>query len=122
MISTTGNTSDIIRSFFSLPLVCQVFTCTFDAFQFNMATISGMSISLAVCTSSNIPFVFGWFEFYFALLYIFYIEFALIIRGRFQFCKIIFPKKESTRNHPHQNVLVTRTQVKTLCKQHTSHT
>jgi hypothetical protein len=33
-----------------------------------------------------------------------------------------FRKTETTRNHPHQNVLVTRTQVKTLYKQQTSHT
>jgi hypothetical protein len=31
-----------------------------------------------------------------------------------------FRKMESTRNHPHQNVAVTRTQVKTLHKQRTS--
>jgi hypothetical protein len=32
-----------------------------------------------------------------------------------------FRKTETTRNHPHENVLVTRTQVKTLYKQQTSH-
>jgi hypothetical protein len=32
-----------------------------------------------------------------------------------------FCKTETTRNHPHQNVLVTRTQVKTLYKQQTPH-
>jgi hypothetical protein len=32
-----------------------------------------------------------------------------------------FRKTETTRNHPHQNVLVTRTQVKTLHKQQTTH-
>jgi hypothetical protein len=32
-----------------------------------------------------------------------------------------FRKTETTRNHPHQNVLVNRTQVKTLHKQQTSH-
>jgi hypothetical protein len=32
-----------------------------------------------------------------------------------------FHKMESTRNHPHQNVPVTRTQVKTVHKQQTSH-
>jgi hypothetical protein len=31
-----------------------------------------------------------------------------------------FHKTETTRNHPHQNVLVIRTQVKTLHKQQTS--
>jgi hypothetical protein len=34
--------------------------------------------------------------------------------------KRIFGKRETTRNHPHQNVLVTRTQFKTLYKQQTS--
>jgi hypothetical protein len=32
-----------------------------------------------------------------------------------------FRKTERTRNHPHQNVLVTRTQIKTLYKQQTPH-
>jgi hypothetical protein len=32
-----------------------------------------------------------------------------------------FLKTETTRNHPHQNVLVTRTKVKTLHKQQTAH-
>jgi hypothetical protein len=32
-----------------------------------------------------------------------------------------FRKTETTRNHPHQNVMVTRTQIKTLNKQQTSH-
>jgi hypothetical protein len=32
-----------------------------------------------------IPFVFGRFEFCFALLYVFYIEYVLVIRGRLQF-------------------------------------
>jgi hypothetical protein len=32
-----------------------------------------------------------------------------------------FHKTETTRNHPDQNVMVTRTQVKTLYKQQTSH-
>jgi hypothetical protein len=32
-----------------------------------------------------------------------------------------FRKPETTRNHPHQNVLVTRMKVKTLYKQQTSH-
>jgi hypothetical protein len=35
--------------------------------------------------------------------------------------QIHFRKTETTRNHPHQNVLVTRTQVKTLYNQQTSH-
>jgi hypothetical protein len=41
--------------------------------------------ALTVCALSNIRFVFGWFEFHFALLYIFYIEHVLVIRGRLQF-------------------------------------
>jgi hypothetical protein len=47
----------------------------------------GVTISLTVSTLSNIPFVFGRFEFYFALLYVFYIEYVLVIRGRLQFYK-----------------------------------
>jgi hypothetical protein len=39
-------------------------------------------ISLTTFTLSNILLVFGLFEFYFALLYIFYIEYVLVIRGR----------------------------------------
>jgi hypothetical protein len=35
--------------------------------------------------------------------------------------KNTFSQNETTRNHPHQNVLVTHTQVKTLHKQQTSH-
>jgi hypothetical protein len=35
--------------------------------------------------------------------------------------QIQFRKTETTRNHRHQNVLVTRTQVKTLYKQQTTH-
>jgi hypothetical protein len=46
-------------------------TCVFDACQFEMAIFFGVPISLTVCTLNNIPFVFGRFEFYFALLYIF---------------------------------------------------
>jgi hypothetical protein len=52
-----------------------------------IAVSSGVPISLTVCTLSNIPFVFGLFEFYFALLYTFYIEYVLVIWDRFQFYK-----------------------------------
>jgi hypothetical protein len=52
-----------------------------------MAIIFGVPISLTVCTLSNIPFVVGQFEFYFALLYIFYIECVFVIRGRLQLYK-----------------------------------
>jgi hypothetical protein len=87
MISTTEDTSDITRSFFSVALVCQMVTRTFYASWFEMAITFGVPISLTVCTLSNISFVFGRFELYFALLYIFYIEYVLVIRGRLQFFK-----------------------------------
>jgi hypothetical protein len=45
------------------------------------------SIFLFSGTLGNIPFVFGQFKFYFALLYIFHIAYVLVIRGRFQFYK-----------------------------------
>jgi hypothetical protein len=86
MISTTEDTLDITRSLFSLALVCQVITCSFDVYQFEMTINFGVLMSLAICTLSNISFVFKRFEFYFTLLYIFYIEYV-IIRGRFQFYK-----------------------------------
>jgi hypothetical protein len=65
-------------------MVCQMVTCAFDASQFEVTIISGVSISLAICTLSNIPFVVGQFKFYFALLYIFYVEYNFIIWGWFQ--------------------------------------
>jgi hypothetical protein len=67
IISVIEDTSDITRSISSVSLVCQMVTCAFDASQFEMAVISGVPISLTVCRLSNIPVVFGWFEFYFAL-------------------------------------------------------
>jgi hypothetical protein len=87
MISTTEDTSDITRPFFSVAMVCQVVTSAFDASWFEMAIIFSVPISLTVCTLSNIPFVFGQFEFYFALVYILYIEYVLVIWGRLQFYK-----------------------------------
>jgi hypothetical protein len=87
MISTTEDTSDITRSFFLVALVWQVVTGAFHASWFEMAIIFGVSISLTVCTLNSISFVFGQFEFYFALLYIFYMEYALVIRGRLKFNK-----------------------------------
>jgi hypothetical protein len=81
MISTTEDTLDITRSFFLLALVCEV------ASRFAKAIIFGVPISLTVCTFSNMPFVFGRFEFYFELLYIFYTEYVLVIQGRLQFYK-----------------------------------
>jgi hypothetical protein len=85
MISTTEDTLDITRALFSVALVCQVIICAFDASRFEMEIIFGVPISLTVCTLSNIPFVFGWFKFYFALLYIFYTEYIFVIGGKFQF-------------------------------------
>jgi hypothetical protein len=85
MISTTEVTSDISISFFLVALVCQVVTCAFDACQFDVAIIFGVSIPLRVCTLSNIPSVFGQLKFYFALLCIFYIEYVPVILTRFQF-------------------------------------
>jgi hypothetical protein len=52
-----------------------------------MAIIFGVPMSLTVCTLSTIPFVFGRFEFYLAMLYIFYTEYLLVIQDRFQFYK-----------------------------------
>jgi hypothetical protein len=57
-------------------------TCSFHAFRFEMAIIFGVPISLTVCTLSNISFVFGLLKFDFALLYVFYIEYVLVIRCR----------------------------------------
>jgi hypothetical protein len=74
MISTTKDTSDITRSSFSVALICQVVTYAFDACRLEMAIIFGMPTSLTFCILSNIPSVFGPFEFYFTLLYIFYTD------------------------------------------------
>jgi hypothetical protein len=52
-----------------------------------MAIIVGVPISLIVCTLSNAPFVFEWFEFYFAQLYILYIEYVFVTQGRPKFYK-----------------------------------
>jgi hypothetical protein len=52
-----------------------------------MTIVSGVPISLAICTLKNIPFALGWFKIYFALLYIFYIEYIFIIQGWFQIYK-----------------------------------
>jgi hypothetical protein len=72
--------------FFSLAMLCQMVTCAFHASRFEMAIIFSVPISLTVILS-NIPFVFRLFEFYFALLYVFYIEYSLVIRSRHQFYK-----------------------------------
>jgi hypothetical protein len=68
-----------IGPFFLVTLVWQVVRFAFDASWFEMRIIFCVSIFLAVCTLSNI--VFRWFKFNFALLYIFYIKYVLIIRG-----------------------------------------
>jgi hypothetical protein len=69
MVSVMEDTSGIARFFFPVALVCQVVTCAFDTSQSEVAIISGVPISLIVCTLNNIPFAFGRFKFYFALLY-----------------------------------------------------
>jgi hypothetical protein len=46
---------------------------------------------------------------------------GLHLDWRLTWHKHIFTKQIKTKNHPHQNVLVTRTQVKTLYKQQTSY-
>jgi hypothetical protein len=86
-IYTTEDTLNITRYFVSVALVCQVVICAFDTPRFEMAVIFGVSISFTVCTLNSNPFVFGLFKFYFALLYTFYVEYVLVIRGRFQFYK-----------------------------------
>jgi hypothetical protein len=75
------------HSIFFMVLVCQVVTCALHAPRFEMVIIFYVPISLTVCTLSNISFVFRLFEFNFALLYIFYNEYVLVIRSRFQFYK-----------------------------------
>jgi hypothetical protein len=49
-----------------------------------VAVVFGVPVSYAVCTLGNVSFVSGQFKFYFALLYVFDIEYILI-RGRLQF-------------------------------------
>jgi hypothetical protein len=68
-----------------MALVCQVVTCTFEASQIEKAIIFGVLLSLTA--HSAISLVFGPFEFYFAMLYIFYIEYFLVIWDRLQFYK-----------------------------------
>jgi hypothetical protein len=80
------NSQDDFHSiFFSVEFVCQVVTCAFDTSQFEVAMLFGVPTSLIVCTLGNIPFEFGWLEFYFAALYIFSIEYVLVIRDKLQF-------------------------------------
>jgi hypothetical protein len=62
-----------------------VLTCAFDASWFKVAVVFGVPVSLAVCTLGILSFVSGRFKFYFALLYVFDIEYILVIQGRLQF-------------------------------------
>jgi hypothetical protein len=87
MIATTENTSDIIRAFRSMTVLCGVITCAFDASWFEMAVVLCVCVSLAVCALSNIPFVLGRLKFDFALLEEFDQEYILVVRGRFQLHK-----------------------------------
>jgi hypothetical protein len=75
MSSTTEDTPIIIRSFFSV---------AFHASRSEMAIIFGVPILFTVCTLNNISFVFGRFEFYFALLYVLYIDYVLVIGDRLE--------------------------------------
>jgi hypothetical protein len=64
-----------------------VTTCPFDAWWFEMVVIFCVSMSLAVCALSKIPFVLGRFKFDFALLEVFDKKYVLVVRGRFQLHK-----------------------------------
>jgi hypothetical protein len=57
MVATTENTSDIIRAFRSVTVLCGVITCAFDASWFEMAVVLCVSVSLAVFALDSIPFV-----------------------------------------------------------------
>jgi hypothetical protein len=52
MVATSENTSDIIRAFRSVAVLCGVITCAFDASWFEMALVFCVSLSLAVCLLS----------------------------------------------------------------------
>jgi hypothetical protein len=84
MVATTENTSDIIRAFRSVTVLCGAITCAFDESWFEMAVVLCVSVSLAVCALSNIPFVLGRFKFDFDLLEVFNKEYVLVVRSRFQ--------------------------------------
>jgi hypothetical protein len=72
MAATTKNTSDIIRASHSVTVLW-----------FEMAVILCVSVSLAVCALSNIPFVLGRYKFDFALFEVFDKAYILVVRGRF---------------------------------------
>jgi hypothetical protein len=59
--------------------ICQVIAGAFDASWFEVAVVFGVLVSLAVCTLGNVSFVFGQFEFYFDLLYVFDIEYTILV-------------------------------------------
>jgi hypothetical protein len=61
--------------------------CAFDASWFEMALVLFVSVSLAVCAVSNIPFMLGRFKFDSELLETFEKEYVLVVRGRFQLHK-----------------------------------
>jgi hypothetical protein len=48
MVATTENTSDIIRAFRSVTVLCGVITCAFNASWFEMAVIFCVTVSFAV--------------------------------------------------------------------------
>jgi hypothetical protein len=87
IVATTENTSDIIPAFRSVTVLCGVITFAFDSSWFEMAVVLCVSISLAVCALSNIPFVLGRFKLDIALLEVFDKEYILVVLGRFQLQK-----------------------------------
>jgi hypothetical protein len=84
MVATAENTSGIIRAFRSVTVLCEVITCACYASWFEMAVVLCVSVSLAVCALSNIPFVLRRFKFDFALLEVFDKEYLLVVQGKFQ--------------------------------------
>jgi hypothetical protein len=82
LVANTENTSDMIRAFRSMTVLCGEITCAFDESWFEMAVVLFVSVSLAVGALSNIPFVLGMFKFDFALLEVFRKEYVLVVRGR----------------------------------------
>jgi hypothetical protein len=68
-------------------MLCGVITYAFDAPWFEMAVVLCVSVSLAVCALSNIPFVLGRFKPDFALLEVFNKEDVLVVQARFQLHK-----------------------------------
>jgi hypothetical protein len=77
VITATADTSDLIPSFLSVALICRVVTGAFDTSCFDVALVVCVPISLLVFKLDNILFMFQRFEFYFTLLYVFYVEYGL---------------------------------------------